>query len=85
MRLRLATAMLVTTAIIAAGCGDGTDADPSPTATPAPAAASPTTSADPAADDTGDAAGGQSYARVPDATGEFQTVDTPTPGAPNRP
>ena len=28
---------------------------------------------------------GQSYARVPDATGDFQTVDNPTPGAANQP
>ena len=28
---------------------------------------------------------GQSYARVPDATGDFQTVDDPTPGAANQP
>ena len=28
---------------------------------------------------------GQSYARVPDATGEYRTVDIPTPGAPNLP
>ncbi|MDE0675725.1 MAG: CotH kinase family protein [Acidimicrobiaceae bacterium] len=27
----------------------------------------------------------QSYARVPDVTGRFETVDTPTPGAANRP
>ena len=27
----------------------------------------------------------QSYARVPNLTGEFQTVTNPTPGAPNRP
>ena len=27
----------------------------------------------------------QSYARVPDATGDFQTVDKPTPGAANQP
>ena len=27
---------------------------------------------------------GQSYARLPDATGDFQTVDNPTPGAPNQ-
>ncbi len=32
----------------------------------------------------GDSPGDQSYARVPDATGGFQTVDTPTPGAPNQ-
>ena len=28
---------------------------------------------------------GQSYARVPDTTGEYRTVDSPTPGAPNQP
>ena len=28
---------------------------------------------------------GQSYARLPDATGDFQTVDNPTPGAANQP
>ena len=28
---------------------------------------------------------GQSYARIPDATGDFQTVDSPTPGAANSP
>ena len=33
----------------------------------------------------GDSGGDQSYARVPDATGEFQTVGNPTPGAPNQP
>ena len=33
----------------------------------------------------GDSPGGQSYARIPDATGDFQTVDTPTPGALNQP
>lgn len=33
--------------------------------------------------DEGDSGGGQSYARVPDVTGDFQTVDTPTPAAPN--
>ena len=33
--------------------------------------------------DEGDAPEGGSYARVPDATGDFQTVATPTPGAPN--
>ena len=32
----------------------------------------------------GDAPEGRSYARVPDATGDFRTVDDPTPGAPNR-
>ena len=35
--------------------------------------------------DEGQAPEGQSYARVPDATGRFQTVDNPTPGAPNQP
>ena len=34
--------------------------------------------------DEGDSPDGQSYARVPDATGDFRTVDTPTPGAPNQ-
>ncbi len=33
----------------------------------------------------GDSPGNQSYARVPDATGDFQTVNSPTPGAPNQP
>ena len=33
----------------------------------------------------GDSPGDQSYARVPDATGDFQTVNSPTPGAPNQP
>ena len=33
----------------------------------------------------GDSPGDQSYARVPDATGDFQTVNNPTPGAPNQP
>ena len=33
--------------------------------------------------DEGGAPEGGSYARVPDATGDFRTVDTPTPGAPN--
>ena len=33
----------------------------------------------------GDSPGGQSYARIPDATGDFQTVDTPTPAAANQP
>ena len=33
----------------------------------------------------GDSGGDQSYARMPDATGGFQTVDKPTPGAPNQP
>ena len=31
----------------------------------------------------GDSPGGQSYARMPDATGGFQTTDSPTPGAAN--
>ena len=34
--------------------------------------------------DEGQAPEGRSYARMPDATGDFQTVDTPTPAAPNR-
>ena len=33
----------------------------------------------------GDSGGGQSYARIPDTTGAFQTTDTPTPGVPNQP
>ena len=33
----------------------------------------------------GDSPGDQSYARIPDTTGDFQTVDNPTPGAPNQP
>ena len=33
----------------------------------------------------GQSAEGQSYARVPDSTGDFQTVDNPTPGAANQP
>ena len=33
----------------------------------------------------GDSPGDQSYARIPDTTGDFQTVDSPTPGAPNQP
>ena len=33
----------------------------------------------------GQSSDGQSYARVPDATGDFQTVDKPTPGAANQP
>ena len=33
--------------------------------------------------DEGQAGEGMSYARVPDATGDFQTVDSPTPGASN--
>ena len=35
--------------------------------------------------DEGQSPDGQSYARVPDATGDFQTVDHPTPGAANQP
>ena len=35
--------------------------------------------------DEGHSPGGQSYARVPDATGDFQTVNHPTPGAANQP
>ncbi len=35
--------------------------------------------------DEGQADEGTSYARVPDGSGEFQTVRTPTPGAANRP
>ena len=35
--------------------------------------------------DEGQSPDGQSYARVPDATGDFQTVDDPTPGAVNQP
>ena len=33
----------------------------------------------------GQAGAGQSYARIPDITGRFETVDSPTPGAPNQP
>ena len=33
----------------------------------------------------GQSSDGQSYARVPDATGDFQPVDNPTPGAANQP
>ena len=33
----------------------------------------------------GQSSDGQSYARVPDGTGDFQTVDNPTPGAANQP
>ncbi len=33
----------------------------------------------------GDSGGDQSYARIPDTTGDFQTVGNPTPGAPNQP
>ena len=35
--------------------------------------------------DEGHSPDGQSYARVPDATGDFQTVNNPTPGAANQP
>ncbi len=35
--------------------------------------------------DEGQSGEGQSYARMPDATGEFQTVGSPTPGAANQP
>ena len=35
--------------------------------------------------DEGDSGEGESYARVPDATGDFQTVGSPTPGAANQP
>ena len=35
--------------------------------------------------DEGQSGGDQSYARVPDITGPFETVDTPTPGAANQP
>ena len=35
--------------------------------------------------DEGDSGEGQSYARIPDATGDFQTVGNPTPGAANQP
>ncbi|WP_419853685.1 CotH kinase family protein [Candidatus Poriferisodalis sp.] len=35
--------------------------------------------------DDGQSGAGQSYARVPDVTGGFATVDTPTPGAANQP
>ena len=35
--------------------------------------------------DEGQSGADQSYARVPDVTGRFETVDTPTPGAANRP
>ena len=35
--------------------------------------------------DEGDSGEGQSYARIPDATGDFQTVSNPTPGAANQP
>ena len=34
--------------------------------------------------DDGQADEGMSYARVPDATGDFQTVGNPTPGATNQ-
>ena len=33
--------------------------------------------------DEGDSGEGESYARIPDGTGEFQTVSSPTPGAAN--
>ena len=33
----------------------------------------------------GDSGEGESYARIPDASGEFQTVGNPTPGATNQP
>ena len=33
----------------------------------------------------GQSGAGQSYARVPDVTGRFETVDSPTPGAANQP
>ncbi|MCY3887231.1 MAG: hypothetical protein OXG19_05940 [Chloroflexi bacterium] len=33
----------------------------------------------------GQAGGGESFARVPNVTGEFQTVGTPTPGTVNQP
>ena len=35
--------------------------------------------------DEGDSGEGESYARIPDATGDFQTVGNPTPGAANQP
>ena len=35
--------------------------------------------------DEGDSGEGQSYARIPDGSGEFQTVSNPTPGAANQP
>ena len=35
--------------------------------------------------DEGQSGEGQSYARLPDAVGEFRTVGNPTPGAPNQP
>ena len=35
--------------------------------------------------DEGDSPADQSYARVPDTTGDFQTTDNPTPAAPNEP
>ena len=35
--------------------------------------------------DEGQSPDGQSYARVPDTTGDFQTVNNPTPGAANQP
>ena len=33
----------------------------------------------------GDSGEGESFSRIPDGTGEFQTVSNPTPGAPNQP
>ncbi len=35
--------------------------------------------------DEGDSGEGESYARIPDSSGEFQTVGNPTPGTANRP
>ncbi len=35
--------------------------------------------------DEGDSGEGESYARIPDGSGEFQTVSNPTPGAANQP
>ena len=35
--------------------------------------------------DEGQSGEGQSYARIPDATGDFQTTGNATPGAANRP
>ena len=35
--------------------------------------------------DEGDSGEGQSYARIPDGSGEFQTVGNPTPGTANQP
>ena len=34
--------------------------------------------------DEGQSGAGESYARVPDITGDFQTVSSPTPGEPNQ-